>query len=106
MALLAVIMIILLLATSLINTPRSYFHTTLTVGVCAAFIAQMALNIFGSCNMIPFTGVTIPFISQGGSSMLTCGFMIGFIKAGQAMVYPLPPRPVKPQEQNVYRRQL
>ena len=96
MALLAVFMIILLLATALINIPRSYFHTTLTVGVCAAFIAQMALNIFGSCNMIPFTGVTIPFISQGGSSMLACGFMIGFLKAGQATVFPVPIRPSQP----------
>ena len=101
MALLAVFMIILLLVTALINTPRSYFHTTLTVGVCAAFIAQMALNIFGSCNMIPFTGVTIPFISQGGSSMLTCGFMIGFLKAGQSRVYPVP---VRPAQQNINRR--
>lgn len=96
MALLAVFMIILILATALINTPRSYFHTTLTVGVCAAFIAQMSLNIFGSCNMIPFTGVTIPFISQGGSSMLACGFMIGFLKAGQATVFPVPIRPTQP----------
>ncbi len=103
MALLAVFMVILLLVTALINTPRSYFHTTLTVGVCAAFIAQMALNIFGSCNMIPFTGVTIPFISQGGSSMLACGFMMGFLKAGQAMVYPVP---VRPAHQNVSRRMV
>lgn len=101
MALLTVFMIILLLVTALINSPRSYFHTTLTVGVCAAFIAQMALNIFGSCNMIPFTGVTIPFISQGGSSMLSCGFMIGFLKAGQAKVYPVP---VRPAQQNINRR--
>ncbi len=99
MAILAVFMIVMVLISALINNPRSYFHTTLTVGVCAAFIAQMALNIFGSCNMIPFTGVTIPFISQGGSSMLTCGFMIGFLKAGQAMVYPVPTRPA-PQNAN------
>lgn len=91
-ALLAVVMIMLVIVTSLINRPRSYFHTTLTVGVCAVFIAQMALNIFGSCNMIPFTGVTIPFISNGGSSMLSCGLMAGFLKAGQAMVYPVPER--------------
>ncbi|MGN1481626.1 FtsW/RodA/SpoVE family cell cycle protein [Porcipelethomonas sp.] len=94
-ALLAVFMIMLIIVTSLINRPRSYFHTTLTVGVSAVFVAQMALNIFGSCNMIPFTGVTIPFISQGGSSMLSCGLMAGFLKAGQAMVYPVPEkRPV------------
>ena len=89
-ALLAVFMILLIIVSALINTPRSYFHTTLSVGVAAVFIAQMSLNIFGSCNIIPFTGVTIPFISQGGSSMLSCGLMAGFLKAGQAMVYPVP----------------
>ena len=76
--LLAVFMILLIIVSALINTPRSYFHTTLSVGVAAVFIAQMSLNIFGSCNIIPFTGVTIPFISQGGSSMLSCGLMAGF----------------------------
>lgn len=92
-ALLAVFMIMLIIVSALINTPRSYFHTTLSVGVAAVFIAQMSLNIFGSCNIIPFTGVTIPFISQGGSSMLSCGLMAGFLKAGQAMVYPVPQKP-------------
>lgn len=92
-ALLAVFMILLIIVSALINTPRSYFHTTLSVGVAAVFIAQMSLNIFGSCNIIPFTGVTIPFISQGGSSMLSCGLMAGFLKAGQAMVYPVPQKP-------------
>lgn len=99
-ALLAVFMILLIIVTSLINTPRSYFHTTLSVGVSAVFIAQMALNIFGSCNIIPFTGVTIPFISQGGSSMLSCGIMAGFLKAGQAMVYPVPERKPVPPDRN------
>ena len=95
-ALLAVFMIILLLASSIINTPRSYFHTTLATGASAVFIAQMVLNIFGSCNMIPFTGVTIPFISQGGSSMMACGILAGFLKAGQATVFPVPVRPQQP----------
>ncbi|MGN0590210.1 FtsW/RodA/SpoVE family cell cycle protein, partial [Ruminococcus sp.] len=45
------------------------------------------LNIFGSCNLIPFTGVTIPFISQGGSSMLTSGFLVGLLKATQSPLF-------------------
>lgn len=101
-ALLAVFMILLLIITAVINTPRSYFHTTLSVGVSAVFIVQMALNIFGSCNLIPFTGVTLPFISQGGSSMLACGILAGFLKTGQAMVYYVPK---KPTAQNNNRRQ-
>jgi cell division protein FtsW (lipid II flippase) len=51
---------------------------------------QMALNIFGSCNMIPFTGVTLPFISAGGSSMVTSGLMIGMIIAAQSPVFANP----------------
>lgn len=86
-ALMMIIVILIMLMLPLINPPRSYFHTTMTTGVCAAFIVQMALNIFGSCNLIPFTGVTIPFISQGGSSMVTSGFMIGMIIAGQSPVF-------------------
>lgn len=89
-ALLAVFMILLLIITAVINTSRSYYHTTLSVGTAAVFIVQMALNVFGSCNLIPFTGVTLPFISQGGSSMLACGIMAGFLKAGQSMVYYVP----------------
>lgn len=89
-ALLAVFMILLLIITAIINTSRSYYHTTLSVGTAAVFIVQMALNVFGSCNLIPFTGVTLPFISQGGSSMLACGILAGFLKAGQAMVYYVP----------------
>ncbi len=94
-SLLAVFLILLLIITAIINTPRSYFHSTLSVGTAAVFIVQMALNIFGSCNLIPFTGVTLPFISNGGSSMLACGILAGFLKAGQAMVYYVPPKPTR-----------
>lgn len=83
-ALMMICAILITLIIPLINPPRSYFHGTMAVGVCAAFTVQMALNIFGSCNMIPFTGVTIPFISTGGSSMAVSGFMIGMLIATQS----------------------
>lgn len=89
-ALMMIFSILIMLAVPLINAPRSYFHSTMAAGVCAAFTVQMALNIFGSCNMIPFTGVTIPFISQGGSSMVTSGFMIGMLSAAQSPVFKRP----------------
>lgn len=89
-AVMVVAAILIMLACPLVNPPRSYFHATLATGVCSAFVVQMALNIFGSCNMIPFTGVTLPFISQGGSSMVTCGFMMGMIIAGQSPVFKNP----------------
>lgn len=83
-ALMSVLMILILLSAPLFNPPRSYYHGTMAAGVCAAFTAQMALNIFGSCNLIPFTGVTIPFISTGGSSMAASGFMAGMLIAAQS----------------------
>ncbi|MGN1224555.1 MAG: FtsW/RodA/SpoVE family cell cycle protein, partial [Ruminococcus sp.] len=89
-ALLVIFFIVSLLILPMINKPRSYYHTTMVLGVAAVFVVQMALNIFGSCNLIPFTGVTIPFISQGGSSMITCGLLAGMLKAGQSPVFRKP----------------
>ena len=86
-AILFVILIVLMLATSLINTPKCYYHGTIAVGVTAVFVVQMSLNIFGSCNMIPFTGVTLPFLSNGGTSIVTSGFLIGMLKASQSPVF-------------------
>lgn len=86
-AILFVILILLLLASVLVNTPKCYYHGTVAVGVVAVFVVQMSLNIFGSCNMIPFTGVTLPFLSNGGTSMVTSGFLIGMLKATQSPVF-------------------
>ncbi|MDR1892060.1 MAG: FtsW/RodA/SpoVE family cell cycle protein [Oscillospiraceae bacterium] len=44
------------------------------------FLFQTALNVFGSTDILPLTGVTVPFISNGGSSMVTCWIMLAFIK--------------------------
>ncbi len=89
-ALLAIFILMGMLLLPMINKPRSYFHTTMILGVVAVMIVQMGLNIFGSCNLIPFTGVTIPFISQGGSSMITSGILAGMLKAGQSPVFRKP----------------
>lgn len=83
-ALMVIFAILIMISIPLITQPCSYYHATMTAGVCAYFIMQMSLNIFGSCNLIPFTGVTIPFISAGGSSMLTSGLMAGMLMASQS----------------------
>jgi cell division protein FtsW (lipid II flippase) len=94
-AIMTVLVLMLIVAMPLVNPPRSYYHGTMCAGVCAAFTMQMALNIFGSCNMIPFTGVTLPFISAGGSSMVTSGLMIGMIVAAQSPVFTNPKKSKK-----------
>lgn len=44
---------------------------------------QTALNIFGITDVLPLTGVTLPFVSQGGSSMISCWAVLAFIKASR-----------------------
>ena len=47
----------------------------------AIMLTQMGLNIFGSVDILPFTGVTFPFISRGGSSLISCWMMMAFLKS-------------------------
>jgi len=105
-ALMMIFVLLIMMAVPLIVPPRSYYHGTMAAGVCAAFTVQTALNIFGSCNMIPFTGVTIPFISSGGSSMLVSGFMAGMLIAAISPKLDEPPKrmkmPVQPQRPRRY----
>ncbi len=86
-AIMMIFVILIMLSMPLINKPRSYYHATMSACICAAFTVQMGLNIFGSCNLIPFTGVTLPFISQGGSSLVTSGLMVGMLAAVQSPVF-------------------
>ena len=42
-------------------------------------ILQTLLNLLVVVGLIPVTGVTLPFLSYGGSSLLTCLIMMGII---------------------------
>jgi cell division protein FtsW (lipid II flippase) len=57
------------------------FSSLLAFGVTAVFAVQTFLIVGGVINMIPLTGVTLPFISSGGSSMVSCLAMIGILMA-------------------------
>ena len=50
-------------------------------------VFQSLLNIFGPLDVIPLTGVTLPFISAGGSSMISVWGMMAFIKASDERTY-------------------
>ena len=60
---------------------RSSFYVIGACAVSSIMVFQMILNVFGSLDMLPFTGVTFPFVSKGGSSLLTCWGLLAFIKA-------------------------
>ena len=60
---------------------RSSFYT---IGACTAvsiLLAQTILNVLGTVDLLPFTGVTFPFVSNGGSAMISAWGMMAFVKA-------------------------
>ncbi len=60
---------------------RSSFYT---IGACTAasiMLMQTILNALGTVDVLPLTGVTFPFLSNGGSSMICAWGLLAFIKA-------------------------
>lgn len=55
------------------------FHRMLAVGLTMMIVAQALLIMGGVLKLLPLTGVTLPFISYGGSSLLICFIMIGIL---------------------------
>ena len=55
------------------------FGMSLATGVVAWISVQMFLNIGGQLNLIPMTGVPLPFISAGGSSILSSLIALGVV---------------------------
>ncbi|MEE1127354.1 MAG: FtsW/RodA/SpoVE family cell cycle protein, partial [Acutalibacteraceae bacterium] len=59
----------------------SVYYSIAAAAAAGMFLFQAALNIFGSTDLLPLTGVTLPLISNGGSSMLASMGMLAFIKS-------------------------
>lgn len=66
---------------------RSTFYSIAAVAGAGMLLFQTGLNIFGVTDILPLTGVTIPFVSQGGSSMMCCWAILAFIKASDIRTY-------------------
>lgn len=66
---------------------RSTFYSIAAVAGAGMLLFQTALNIFGITDILPLTGVTLPFVSQGGSSMVSCWAVLAFIKASDVRTY-------------------
>lgn len=58
---------------------RDPFARLLVVGLAAFIAGQMFINIGMNIGLVPIIGVTMPFVSYGGSSLLTVWLMTGLI---------------------------
>jgi len=70
---------------------RSSFGMLTATGIATVFATQTFLNVGGVTKFIPLTGITLPFISHGGSSLLTAFLSLGLVLA----ISDGEPKPVK-----------
>lgn len=88
-AVVLVLSFVAIAVSALVNSiaARSTFYSIAAVAGAGMLLFQTALNIFGITDILPLTGVTLPFVSQGGSSMLSCWAVLAFIKASDVRTY-------------------
>ena len=74
-------------ARAITTRSRSTFYSISACCAAGLLVVQLSLNIFGATDILPLTGVTFPFISSGGSSIISCWGLIAFIKAADERTY-------------------
>ena len=66
---------------------KSTFYSIVGVASSAMMLFQTMLNVFGITDLLPLTGVTLPFVSKGGSSVVSCFCLLAFIKVIDTRTY-------------------
>lgn len=85
LGLVMVVIILLLLAIIVCRTivigirADTLYKTLICYGVATFFAVETFFNIGGVCGLLPITGVTLPFISYGGSSMVVLSAALGLV---------------------------
>jgi len=62
-----------------VKIAKDKFGSMLVVGLMSMFIFQMFQNVGMTIGLMPITGITLPFVSYGGSSMWTSMISVGLI---------------------------
>ena len=60
---------------------RSSFYTISACTAAGILLVQTIFNALGTLDVLPLTGVTFPFVSNGGSSMIASWALLAFVKA-------------------------
>lgn len=77
--LLAVYAVIVMRGISIAMNARNSFHALLAFGIVTMLGLQTLLIVGGNIRLIPLTGVVLPFIAEGGSSMVSYMGAIGLL---------------------------
>lgn len=55
------------------------FNSLMCIGIGSMLLLQVFINLGGITGVIPLTGVTFPFLSQGGNSVLIISIAVAFV---------------------------
>lgn len=83
---------IALFALRSVRQAGSSFYAIAATAAAGMMLFQLSLNIFGITDILPLTGVTLPFVSRGGSSMLCSWGLLAYIRAAGTEFKP--PEPI------------
>lgn len=78
-ALMAVYVLIIMRGLIVAMNARTSFHSITAFGLVAIMGLQALLIIGGNTKLLPLTGVTLPLVSYGGSSLVSCFFSMGVL---------------------------
>ena len=60
---------------------QDQYGRLIAVGIATSLFIQTILNVGVNLNVLPTTGQTLPFISYGGSSLMTFMFSLGIVES-------------------------
>ena len=81
MALFALFILLLLRGLRAASISQDVFGRMVAVGIVIFILFQAFINIGVNIRLFPVTGIPLPFISQGGSSLVTVFIAIGLLES-------------------------
>jgi cell division protein FtsW (lipid II flippase) len=76
-------------------TAQDDFRALLAAGLTLVVVVQAAIIVGGNIKLVPLTGITLPFVSYGGSSLVANALVVGLLLAlsDRGVEPPPPPKP-------------
>jgi rod shape determining protein RodA len=78
-ALLVLYALLLAMALLSLSSARDRYGVLVAAGITAMFAFHILINVGMTIGIMPITGIPLPFISYGGSSLITCLMAVGVL---------------------------